>query len=193
MTTTTPSYFYIEPATWESWVAALGFTAASKLAGACMTYFFTGALGDDVKLTKTAQALFEGERARLDNRRAKAAAKAARAAEAAEKACVEKSRTAEKKPAKSSDRPRKNQRKNCDSSEPAGESTSRVPAETASRPTTHLKPKPNLNNPQTPTPRATGGGRGGGGVMSAAEFAALAGTIGYDSPTAYGGTLLRAV
>ena len=180
MSTETPEYFYIEPATWESWVAALGFTAASKLAGACMSYFFSGEIGSDVKLTKTAAALFEGERARLDNRRAKMAAKAARAKAATDgkspertSANVENSRGRTRKSARNEKKSRKNLRCIYDNSA----QTSPVPAETTSQ---HKpKPKPKLYNPQTPT---TGGATGlspsASCVMSPEEYDALREVLG---------------
>lgn len=169
-TTETPTYFYIEPATWDSWVAALGFAAASKLVGACMSYFFSGELGPDVKLTKTAAALFEGERAKLDSRRAKVAAKAtqgakggrAKTARASVKKSVDNSRDAGKTEGKS----RKNLGKNSDNSP----KTTHLPAETS----TYQKPKLKLY-PQTPAPSAGGAGSGGrgSGLVSQAELAEL--------------------
>lgn len=74
MTTNTPSYWSIEPRTWQSWVDALGPTAAAKLAGAVMSYFFDGIGPDEsgLKLTRTAVALFETMRPALDRRRASA-------------------------------------------------------------------------------------------------------------------------
>lgn len=181
MATKRPTYFYIEPATWESWVAALGFTAASKLAGACMTYFFSGEIGSDVKLTKTAAALFEGERARLDNRRAKIAEKSkpnspADEDEASERtsADVENSRGRARKSARNEKKSRKNLRCTRDSSA----QTSPVPAETTSQP----KPKPKLKlyNPQTPAPiaRSEPLAVGASCVVSPAELAALREVLG---------------
>lgn len=178
MSTETPEYFYIEPATWESWVAALGFTAAAKLAGACMSYFFSGELGSDVKLTKTAAALFEGERARLDNRRAKMAEKAARAKAATDgkspestSANVENSRGRARKSARNEKKSRKNLRCIYDSSA----QTSPVPAETTSQ----HKPKPKLYNPQTPTPSGgTGLSPSASCVVSPAEYDALLAVLG---------------
>lgn len=185
----TNAYFMLDEGTLDMWLELLGPAACGKLLVCCAQYYFSGAEPDDIKLTAKARTLFEGEKSRLDHRRARAAAKTVRAAEAAEKsdrraASVENSAADHAGRGKAAKKSRKSSRKVCEKTSPTG----RVPAETAS----HPKHK-HEHNPQTPTPRATGGGRGGGGVMSAAEFAALAGTIGYDSPTAYGGTLLRAV
>jgi hypothetical protein len=173
-----PSYVFFEPATWDAWVAALGFAAASKLAGACMTYFFHGEVGDDVKLTRAASALFEAERVKLDGRRAKLAARgrAARQAPDADhpQTAVDKSEGL----GKSSKKSRKTSGKVSDYSAPAGP----APAQTV----TYLKPK--FYNPQTPAPGDGARGAGGGGVgcVSPAEFAAMAAEIGYSTPNAYG-------
>ena len=75
-TTKRPEYWSCEPGQWAAWVDALGFAAASKLAGACMTYFFEGELDPSVKLTKQATAIFEGIRPTLERRRSAAMGKA---------------------------------------------------------------------------------------------------------------------
>jgi len=189
MTNETPSYFYIDQTTFDAWAAALGFAAASKLCGACMTYFFHGELGDDVKLTKTAAALFEGERAKLDARRAKVAAKGATSKGKTAKTTkvttkttrgrVDKSVDNSRAAGKTEGKSRKNLGKNSDNSP----QTTHLPAET----TTYQKPKLKLY-PQTPAPSVGGAGSGerGSGLVSPAEFADLRAAIGYNSPTAYG-------
>lgn len=178
------SYFYIDQPTWDAWVDALGFASASKLAGACAQFYFTGELTDDVKLAKVAKALFEGERARLEARRSKASAKAAaKVAKATPEtpSNVEKSGGDRTNPGKSAKKSEKKSGRVAANSAP----TRRVPAET----TDHTKPKPKPNTPLTP--RAEHGGRGSGGwgsgSVTPAEYAdMLEAGLGYDSPTAYG-------
>lgn len=186
------SYFYIDQSTWDAWVDALGFASASKLAGACMAYYFTGELSDEVKLAKVAKALFEGERSRLDARRSKASAKAAKVSKIAPEVTptnVEKSGGRRNGSGQSSNKSAKKSGKVYEKSAP----TKRVPAETS----VNSKPKPKPNTPQTP--RADGVARGSGtmrgSVMSAAEYAELSRVLGFDAPTAYGAarTRLRAV
>lgn len=183
MADTTPSYFYIDQTTFDAWVAALGFAAASKLCGACMTYFFHGELGSDVKLAKTAAALFEGERAKLDARRAKVAAKGATSKAKTSKA----PKTPKAKPVQGnvekSDSGKKSEDNSPKSSGKASgnpSQTSPVPAQTV----TYLKPKHYTNTPKPP--RAEGERAGGSGTVSRAEFAALVAGLGYASPGAYG-------
>jgi len=193
MTNETPSYFYIDQTTFDAWVAALGFAAASKLCGACMTYFFHGELGDDVKLTKTAAALFEGERAKLDARRAKVAAKGATSKGKTAKTTKVTTKTTRGRVDKSVDNSRaagktegkspKNPSKKRVNPTPTTTETSAVPAQTSTKQVTHYKPKFYTPKP----PRAEGERAGGSGTVSRAEFAALvAGGLGYATPGAYG-------
>lgn len=200
MADVTPSYAFFETATWDAWVAALGFAAASKLAGACMTYFFHGELGDDVKLTKAAAALFEGERAKLDAKRAKIAAKGS-ATKDADKgakpatATTKDRRTKQAKPVpanvEKSDGAGKSSKKSQKSS---GKVTEKSPknlvvahASTCENEKSRLAPIINLNLsniPQTPTAK---GKAVGSGVMSRDEYERLmADGLGFGSPTAYG-------
>ncbi len=179
-------FFFIDQSTFDSWVDALGFAAASKLMGACAAYYFTGELSDDVKLTKVARALFEGERARLDARRAKAAAKSSprtpKATRNAERPNVEKSAAPRKNSQKVEEKSSKSSGKVAENSAP----TTHLPAKTPTHPKTNPKPKP--NDPQTP---AQGEGARGSGAMGRDEFLRLAsGGLGFTGRGAYG---LRAV
>lgn len=195
MADTNPGYAFFESATWDAWVAALGFAAASKLAGACMTYFFHGELGDDVKLTKAAAALFEGERAKLDTRRAKIAAKDTGKVAKPATATAEGKRTKQAKPVpanvEKSDGAGKSSKKSPKSSEKVAEKSPKnrtvAHASTCENEKSRLAPIINLNLsniPQTPTAK---GKAVGSGVMSRDEYERLmAGGLGFGSPTAYG-------
>ena len=203
----TPSYWSIDPSTYDTWVRVLGAAAAGKLMAACCGYFFHGADPDDFKLNKTARALFDGERDRLDRRRVsalngaksgrgiRAAQDGIRAAESDLKAehmasdsvenqtatSVEKSASCEKSAGESA----KSLRKVAGKSTKNQASAQPVTCENAnSRLAPIITMSPN-NNPQTPAPR-DGRARGSGMVSRAEYDAMLASGLGYASPGAYG-------
>ena len=182
-----PSYWATDPDTWRMWVNVLGPAAASKLAGACMSYFFDGTEPDAFKLTKQARAMFEGERGKLDRRRTSALNGAKRSRQkvadpedGSDGRDVERSGSRKEAPKKSQGSPRGNAGK------PAkNPSTARTP--TSGNAKSRFKPIWNRNrniNPQTPAPTCQGARDSG--TMSRAEFAALAGIVGFDTPNAYG-------
>ena len=193
-TTLTPSFWSLTPEEWESWVQNLGIVAASKLAGACIQYFFYGE-EPDIKLTRQASALFNAERRRLDRRRA-SALNGARSCTRSASGDVDNHGTADVENKKRAKKPTKK------ATEKAGKETSREsrvqnaprPAQMqpASPPPAHISLHQHPS-PQTPT-ASTGadGGGGGDGRVTPQEFAELAASLGFTSPTAYGG-MLRAV
>lgn len=185
--TSTPDYWSVDPATFDMWVAELGYAAAGKLMAACAAYFLHGTEPDGIRLTKSARNMFEAERGRLDRRRALAMKGAKRCpadADGSSAADVDNSkswrevgRKSEKSSGKTSQKPAKKST--------AGEPPTHVPtsADGSSQQTPIRNISPN-QNPQTPAP--TGQGAESGGTMSRAEFAALAGIVGFDTPNAYG-------
>ena len=186
MTDSRPTYWSIDAETYGTWVAVLGTAAAGKLMAACAAYFFDGTEPDEFKLTRQARAMFEGERGRMERRRA-SATNGRKGGRKTPQTDVENSishgKTAEK-PRRSSGKTAKKSQKNQASTQ----------ASTSGINKSRLAPvlNPNLNlNPQTPAPG--GRGAGSGGSVTPAEFAAMLGAgLGYDVPTAYGG-MLRAV
>ena len=190
MTDSRPTYWSIDAETYAMWVAVLGTAAAGKLMAACAAYFFDGTEPDGFKLTKQARAMFEGERGRMERRRASATngRKGGRKdVENPRAENVENSTSCEETPKKSRKSSGKAAKKSPKNPTP-------IPAPTCDFNKSRLTPILNLNpnlNPQTPAPRDRGAGSGGS--VTPAEFAAMLGAgLGYDVPTAYGATL-RAV
>lgn len=172
----TPVYWSLTPEEWESWVTNLGIVAASKMAGACIAYFFYG-VEPDIKLTKQAQALFNAERKRLDRRRA-SAMNGRRACSQAESGDVE-----NKKPTKKQGR-KPTQKQSEKTPKKTGVQNTPRPAKTheASPPPTYISQSLH-HNPQTPAPSERARGSG---VVSMSEYAELCQSIGFDSATAHG-------
>jgi len=195
----TPSYWSIDRETFDAWVRVLGTTGAAKLIAACAGYFFHGFDPDTYKLNKTARALFEGERARLDRRRTSALNGSGRGRKAREAGTVDVenpgAEIVEKsgRDAKTDGKPRGNRRRT--NGKPT-ENRASAPAPTCEINNSRSEPIVSRNrnlNPQTPTaPTGADGGGGGAGSVTPQEFAELAASLGFTSPTAYGG-LLRAV
>lgn len=194
MTNDKPTYWSIDADTYATWVNVLGTAAAGKLMAACAAYFFDGTEPDGFKLTKQARAMFDGERGRMERRRAsatngrKGGRRAPRAnVENPPRGDVEKSATHEK----SAGKPRKESGRT-DEKSPKKQPPTQAPSRQIDK--SRLTPIHNLNpnlNPQTPAP--SGGGAGSGGSVTPAEFAAMLGAgLGYDVPTAYD-AMLRVV
>ena len=175
----TPTYWSIDPSTYDTWVRVLGAAAAGKLMAACCGYFFHGADPDDFKLSKTARVLFDGERQRLDRRRASAinGTKSVRRKRDAGP------RATGKSAGKSGNSLGKVAEKSTENQAPAQQPTSEN-ANSRLAPVLNLSPN---TNPQTPAPRAKAAR--GSGIVSRAEFDAMvAAGLGYGTPTAYGRT-----
>ena len=187
MTNETPTYWSIDADTYTTWVAVLGNAAAGKLMAACAAYFFDGTEPDQFKLTKQARALFEGERGRMERRRA-SAVNGRRGGRSTAPEDVQNPVDNRK----SSGKPSKNSRRSSGKvAEKSAKNQAPAQASTSGNAKSRLAPILNLNpshNPQTPAPSAGGAGSGGrgSGLVSPAEFADLRAAIGYNSPTAYG-------
>lgn len=190
-----PTYWSIDADTYSTWVAVLGNAAAGKLMAACAAFFFDGTEPDDFKLTKQARAMFEGERNRMERRRAaatngrgggrKVGRPGSAGADNSASADVEKSDSCEETSKKSERSSEKTSRKSTKNPAPAPAPT----CEINNSGVTPIQSSKSKSNPQTPTPSARGCGS-----VTPAEFAAMAvgSGLGYDSPTAYG-DMLRAV
>lgn len=186
-----PTYWSIDADQFEMWTNLLGATAAGKLMQACAAYFFGGI--EPTNLNRQAQTLFEGERNRLERRRASATngRKGGRTTKGASvDNHVENSGSAPKVAKKSRRSSAKVAKKL---------SENQTPTTTPSREINKSRLTPilslNLNqNPQTPAPSDGGAGSGGRGAgsVSPAEFAAMLGAgLGYDAPAAYGAMSAR--
>lgn len=184
MTAETPRYWSIDPDTWRAWVAVLGNAAASKLAGACMSYFFDGTEPDAYKLTRQARAMFEGERGKLDRRRA-SALNGAKGGRKGAGQNVDNSKDAGKADRNSHKDVRKIEEKL-----PRNQTDTTPSSSGNVKPRFEVIENSNRNtNPQTPKHSATLPTLGAGvdSVMSPAEFnAMIASGLGYVAPTAYG-------
>lgn len=194
----TPDYWSVDPATFDLWVAELGYAAAGKLMAACAGYFLHGDEPDQIRLTKSARNMFEAERGKLDRRRAMAlraskgsGGKAAVDAPDQPATNVEKSESS----GKVSEKSRKSRGKTCEKSE-AGQPAKQ--ASTSGDASKRLAPIITLNRNQNPQPPVTVQvweehpspirvQVRGSGAVSQEEFAAmLREGMGYSSPTAYG-------
>lgn len=178
----TPEYWSVDPATFDLWVAELGYAAAGKLMAACANYFLHGTEPDEIKLTKSAANMFEAERGKLDRRRA--LAMKARRGSAKPAASVDNSKSwheVSEKPKKSLGKTSKKSPRNPS----ADKGPSHVPTSAnGSYQQTPIKSQSRNQSPQTPAPSDSARGSG---AMSRAEFdALLRGGLGYDSPNAYG-------
>lgn len=182
-----PSYWATDPDTWRMWVNVLGPAAASKLAGACMSYFFDGTEPDAFRLTKQARAMFEGERAKLDRRRTNALNGAKRGRKSTAK---DGGHQPERNVENSEDRGESAKKSQGDAratSRQSKRNRTRPHSSTCGNGKSGFKAITNRNrntNPQTPTPSESARGSG---AVSVEEFAALADSIGYG-PNAYGMT-----
>lgn len=173
-----PEYWSLDPATFDLWVAELGYAAAGKLMAACAAYFLHGTEPDEIKLTKSARNMFEAERGKLDRRRAMAMKSVKAPHKRSARANVENSenlRKACEKPEKSS---KESPEKSTDEQTQKDATTSANA--NARQPAIQIQSQ----NPQTPAPSC---GARGSGLVSRDEFAALLrADLGFATPNAYG-------
>lgn len=189
MADATPSYFYIEPCVFDTWVSVLGPAAAGKLMAACCGYFFHGIEPDAYKLPKAARAMFDGERAKLDRRRASAlnGAKSGKGCKGASVGDENQPNTDVEKSVSRKEVSKISPKSSGKVAEKSPKNRTVAHASTCENEKSRLAPIINLNLsniPQTPTAK---GKAVGSGVMSRDEYERLmAGGLGFGSPTVYG-------